>query len=204
MPSGNQQDDGQQVADEALLRLAAGGQLSAFDALVRRWQDRVLGYAWRMLGDRHAAEDVTQQAFTNILRRAGRFAGRASFATYLYRTAHNLCLNERRRRRRHPAASLEAGREGDPGRERLRAANLAAETPDPAACAADAEQHRRVRDLVAALPAMYRQVVILRAFERLPFARIAAIAGTNESTIKSRFRYALSALAEVLGGGDRA
>ena len=53
MPGDDRQGGTGQTSDEALLRLAAEGQLSAFDALVRRWQDRLLGYAWRMLGDRH-------------------------------------------------------------------------------------------------------------------------------------------------------
>ena len=192
------EDDHRQTSDEVLIVRVAEGDVSAFEVLVTRWQDRIVAYAWRMLGDRHAAEDVTQQTFANILRRAGDFGHRAKFATYLYRAAHNLCLNERRRRMRHPAASLETARARDGDRDMPLTAALPAHTPDPANEAGDAERNERIRRAVAEMPAMYRQVVILRVFEQMPFARISQIAATNENTIKSRFRYALEHLAGVL------
>jgi RNA polymerase sigma-70 factor (ECF subfamily) len=185
--------------DEALLARAAAGEMAPFDLLVTRWQDRVLAYAWRMLGDRHAAEDAAQQAFINILQQAGHFAGRARFATYLYRTTHNLCLNQRRWRRRHPAASLDGAVILTPQGQLPLSDALSEDAPGPAAAADLAERAARVREAVTSLPAKYRQVVILRIDDRMPFARIAEIAGVNENTVKSRFRYALEQLADMLG-----
>ena len=86
-------------SDLLLVQRAAGGDVGAFEMLVRRYQLRVVRLCVRMLGDRHAAEDAAQDVFLVAWRSMGRFRGDAKFSTWLYRIATNRCLGELRRRR---------------------------------------------------------------------------------------------------------
>lgn len=82
--------------DEELVRLVARRDEAAFEELVRRHQHRVLGTIHRHVGEREAAEDISQEVFVILWRKAGTFKGRARFSTWLYRVVVNQCLQFRR------------------------------------------------------------------------------------------------------------
>jgi RNA polymerase sigma-70 factor (ECF subfamily) len=189
--------------DEQLMRDSAAGDLDAFDRLVRRYERRILSYAWRILGDAEAARDIYQQTFLNIIERREHYQATARFSTYVYCVAHNLCQNEVRRRKRHRAASLERPLSADEQAD-LRQW-LTADTGEPDAPLARDEEDRLLHAAIDALDPIYREVISLRIFEGLPFHDIAGITGANESTVKSRMRYALAyldrALRSKLGDG---
>lgn len=185
--------------DEELMHACVTGDLGAFEALLGRYERRILSYAYRILRDYDAARDIYQQTFLNIFERRDQYRQTARFSTYAYCVAHNLCQNEIRRRRRRGASSIEQTTAGDEeanqrdwlvdekGREPVEPLSRDEE---------DALLHRAIEDL----DPLYREVIALRTFEGLAFKDIAQITGTNESTVKSRMRYALAYLERALRG----
>jgi RNA polymerase sigma-70 factor (ECF subfamily) len=83
------------------------GELRAFEELVDKYKQAVVNLIARMLGDPAEAEDLGQNVFVQVFRSAGRYRVSAKFSTWLFTIARNLCLNELRRRSRHPAQSLD-------------------------------------------------------------------------------------------------
>ena len=88
-------------------RLAAGDR-DALETLVTAHYDRVHALCRRMLGNDADALDATQDALVAAIRALGRFDGRSSFGTWIYRIATNVCIDEIRRRRRRPVTGLAA------------------------------------------------------------------------------------------------
>jgi len=92
-----------ETADDAVLVAAArGGDLGAFEALVRRHTRTVYAHALRFFGDHSAAEDVVQEVFVKVFRSLGSFDEKSRFSTWLYRVTRNTCLDEVRSGRRRP------------------------------------------------------------------------------------------------------
>lgn len=90
--------DQQKEADAAALARVAAGDQQAYRALVDRHLSAVYGLGVRMLGDESLAEDMAQEAFLRLWRQAGRWRPEAQVKTWLYRVAHNLCIDLLRRR----------------------------------------------------------------------------------------------------------
>jgi DNA-directed RNA polymerase specialized sigma24 family protein len=85
------------AADEWLVRRARGGDVDAYEVLVRRHRRRIFRIALRMLGDRDEAEDVTQDVVIQVWLSLTSFSGASAFTTWLYRIVVNRCLNRVRR-----------------------------------------------------------------------------------------------------------
>ena len=84
-----------QLPEQELVRRSRLGDERAFLELYLRHRDNVFGFAYRMLGERQAAEDVTQNCFLNLIRQLDRFdPAQASLGTYLYAMARNLCYRQ--------------------------------------------------------------------------------------------------------------
>jgi RNA polymerase sigma-70 factor (ECF subfamily) len=158
-------------ADAELAAATAAGDADAFEQLVRKYERPVLSTIYRYVGDRVAAEDVAQEAFLKVWRRAKSFKGRSSFSTWLYRVVVNECLNFRRKRSRAKNVPLdELLAEGGPGlEERLEAEKKAA----------------AVRAAVAELPARQRMALILSKFEGRSYREIGAMMRTSTSSVES-------------------
>jgi RNA polymerase sigma-70 factor (ECF subfamily) len=173
------------------------GECAAFGRLVERYQDRVFNTCLRIIGDRAAAEDLTQEAFMKAYASISGFDGRASFYTWLYRIAVNLCLSARRKPTRAPY-SLDSGRAAPDGNEDCGEERHAALGPSPLEAASQQEQHRLVLDALAELDDEHRTVVVLRDIESLDYAQIAEILKVPPGTVKSRLHRARLALRERL------
>lgn len=160
-------------SDRWLVDKARAGDVGAYEVLFRRHRDRIHRLAWRMLGDHHDAEDVTQDVVIQLWTTLSTFAGTASFTTWLYRVVVNRCLNHRRRRSTeelteadHPSVSgperhVLAGRELDAG--------LAA---------------------IARLPEDQRVSLVLVQLEGLGYREAAAITKVSEATVRGRLHRA--------------
>ena len=99
-----------QPDEPQLVDRSRDGDLSAFNAIVERYQSQVYNVSARILGDRHLAEDVTQETFIKAHRSIDGFRG-GSLRAWLLRIASNLSLDATRSRKRRPAESLEAASE---------------------------------------------------------------------------------------------
>ena len=190
-------------SDEELLRLALGGDEQAFTALYRRRQAGIYRFALQMCGSESVAEDVAQEVFMALIREGRRFdPSRGTLSSYLYGVARNQVL--RRLERDRPfAASLDE----DEGREAADDAHDA--RPDPLSELARAETVASVRRAVLALPAHYREVVVLCELQEMSYAEAAGALGCAVGTVRSRLHRARSMLTDKLaeqrarGGEER-
>ena len=93
--------------DEELVEAFQGGDLSAFDLLVRRWDRKIQGAIYRIMGTEEEARDLCQETFLKAYRALGSFKGEARFSSWLYQIALNLCRDRMRRRRGRGMVSLD-------------------------------------------------------------------------------------------------
>src|SRR5580700_3885054 len=98
---------GQTDPDAALMLRVKRGDRAAFAELVERYKQPVMNFVFRSLRDEAEAEDLAQNVFLQVYKSRSRYKQTAKFSTWLFTIARNLCLNELRRRSRHPAESLE-------------------------------------------------------------------------------------------------
>ncbi len=169
--------------------------------LVERYQGRAYRLALRVLRDEEQARDATQEAFLKVYTGLGRFEGRSSFYTWLYRLVMNLCLDMRRRER--PGRQVDLP---DPGAfERaaseagvLSDAGWRSHQEDPA----DALERGQVRQVVAAaidaLPDGARETLVLREVQGLSYAEISQVLDIPKGTVMSRLHYARRRVQETL------
>lgn len=168
---------------EQLARRIRSGEVEAFGDLMARTEGRILALAWRMLGDRHLAEDAAQETYLRVFRSLGAFRLGESFEAWLIRIAVNVCCDLGRKRgpAPAPAESLET-LEGD-------AAPMGAEE------AVLLHQRRSLmRQAVAALPPAERAALVLRDLEGLSTEEAARVLGVRPVTVRSQ---AASARAKV-------
>ena len=165
------------------MRRVKRGDREAFAALVDRYKQPILNLLYRMLGDLAEAEDLAQNVFVQAYRAASRYREDARFSTWLYTIARHLCLNEIRRRSRHPAESLDAGvgESGEPRSTFLE--DPAAVSPPHAVLQGELEQ--KIQEGLADLPETQRLAILLCRDEELSYEEIARILGCSVSATKS-------------------
>jgi len=167
-----------------LMRLVQSGDEEAFRELVRRFKGPITNFALRMLNDHDKAVDVAQETFINVYTHADGYRPVASFTGWLYRIAHNLAVNELRRRKREPILSIDGSI--DPGRKD----GPRFEPCDPSSSVEEEIMGRELQDAVrrsiAALPQKYRSAIVMKDMQGLTFEECAGALGCPESTVKSR------------------
>src|SRR5205809_7457421 len=94
--------------DAALMLRVKQGDRDAFGALVEKYKQPIMNLVYRTLSDATEAEDLAQHVFLQVFKSAHRYEVSAKFSTWIFTIARNLCLNEIRRRSRHPADSMDA------------------------------------------------------------------------------------------------
>jgi RNA polymerase sigma-70 factor, ECF subfamily len=190
----------QRSEDDELIREAQRGQRTAFDALVRRYDQSVLRLALHMLGNEQDAQDVHQEAFIKAYRHLGNFRFECSFYTWLYRIVTNLCLDQLRRRksrREDPATVLDAS-----GDEMDLMANI---TDDRSMANPAKELDRRVMSLqigeaLDKLTPRERTVFELKHYQGLKLRTIGEMLSTTEETAKNTLFRATRKLRANLAG----
>jgi RNA polymerase sigma-70 factor (ECF subfamily) len=181
-------DDFPDPTDERLATLAAGGDRRAFEALVTRHREAVYRLCWSAAGNHADADDAAQETFVRLYRALPTYDPQRPFGPWLRKIAWNCGLSARR--------DAKAGVPVDDG---AAAPETADPAPGPAEAAEGNEEHRRVADAVAALPAELRTVMVLRAVEGLSYAEIAETAGIPAGTVMSRLSRARGRLLGALG-----
>ncbi len=187
------------TSDYDLLRRVLAGDEDAFTSLYRRRQGGIYRFALQMSGSRTIAEDVTQEVFMTLVRNgAGYDPARGSLSAYLYGIARNHVLRRLERERIFvPFADAEQEQEAQA------TAGLIAET-DPLADLTRNEMIEAVRGAVLALPAHYREAVVLCDLHEMSYAEAADVVGCAVGTIRSRLHRARALLVEKLrASGNR-
>jgi RNA polymerase sigma-70 factor, ECF subfamily len=180
--------------DCGLMLRYAGGDLQAFAALYSRHRSALYRYLVRHVREAPAADDLFQEVWSRVIAHRASYQPRAKFSTFLYRIAHNCCVDYRRRasiRLHRPAYEEDMDESGQP-------ALCAPERDLPEARAEQAELLARYRAALDRLPSEQRDVFLLYEQSGLTLEEIAAVTGVGAETAKSRLRYALSKLRRAL------
>jgi RNA polymerase sigma-70 factor (ECF subfamily) len=173
--------------DEAfLLARARGGDLAAFEEIVRRYQRRVYGVALRIVRSHAAADDVAQEAFVRAWRSLDRFEIGRPFGPWVCRIAANLAVNHVRSPLAREDPLPEDGE------------RTAAPASDPLGSLLDAEAQEVLERALGSLPAEQRAVFVLRTVEEMSYREIAEALGLSPGTVMSRLFRARERLARSL------
>jgi RNA polymerase sigma-70 factor (ECF subfamily) len=164
---------------DLLISRARGGDLTAFDQIIVGHQQRVIGMAWRMLGNREDARDAAQETFLRVYKHLNKFDPAQDFAAWLYRIAVNVCRDLARKRGRGNPASFEAEREAGTLAEPVSPHNT--ETS-----AMHAQERAIILRALATLSEKERAAIVLRDLEGLPTEEVARILGSTPTTVRSQ------------------
>jgi RNA polymerase sigma-70 factor, ECF subfamily len=174
--------------DELLLARARKGDNDALDRLLRDNFDRIYAVCRRLAGNDADAADASQEAMIAIVRGIGRFDGRSSLTTWMYRVATNACLDELRRRGRRPVATADE--------------LLVTHVDDAPEVSSSISDRLTIDAALAELPEDFRAAVVLRDVLGHDYNHIAAVLGVPAGTVKSRIARGRAMLADQLGNQD--
>jgi RNA polymerase sigma-70 factor (ECF subfamily) len=183
----------QKINDETLMSDAAGGDVAAFGELVERHQVRLRRFIFRYIRDEHTATEIAQEAFMKAYEQRQRWVPKAKFTTWLFTIGRNLCIRELRKMSRRPYPESTATDESQDFLDTLAHGDVGPEETTDLS-----EQHIRAIEALAELPEIYRETVVLRVFENLPYAEIATITDAPVGRLRVRMHEALRKLREKL------
>jgi RNA polymerase sigma-70 factor (ECF subfamily) len=197
MPGPSATDD---ASDEAMLLRYASGDVVAFDALYERHARSVWRYLLRHTGDGAAADELLQDVWFALARRAALYQPSARFTTWLFTIAHNRMVDHLRTRKQHhsldaPGAAADAGDDDAPSAGESMAADSGF---GPLRQLQGREQAAALLAAIEQLPADQRDVFLLQAEAGMSVQEIAQATGVAFETAKSRLRYARQALRRLL------
>ena len=162
--------------------------IEEFEGLVEAFQDRLVRYAYRRLGNLGDAEDVAQEVFMRAYAGKNKRRTVANVSAYLYRMTANIST-DLVRRRKGTTASLE---------EVSGVFDIPSQHPNALKIAAAAEEIRRIENLLRHLTPEQAEAVRLRVLDSLPPREIAGLLGCRTATVKSRLRYGMERLREFI------
>jgi len=160
--------------DQTDVERVLAGNVSAFEGIVRRWQTPLVNLAYRFCHDRGRSEDMAQEAFLRAYRGLAQWRKDAVFSTWLFALATNLYRSELRR---IPARTVSLEDIAEP--PDTRASDRGLED-------GDYDRDLAVRRAVGALPAKYREALILFYFHEMDVTTAARSLGLPEGTVKAR------------------
>lgn len=166
------------------------------DLLIEQYQFRLFRYLLHLTGSRERAEDFFQETWVRVLERGAQYDGKWKFEAWLFTIARNLVLDWHRRKKPESFDSLRGPAEDAP------AFDLKDEvSATPLETVLGAEQREGLQISLTKIPAMYREVLVLRFQEEMQLEEIAGVLSAPVSTVKSRLYRGLEALRTTMTGG---
>ncbi|WP_421382715.1 RNA polymerase sigma factor SigW [Bacillus salacetis] len=170
------------------------GDQDAFAEVIELYKDKVFQICFRMLGNRHEAEDIAQEAFIRAYVNIHTFNQKRKFSTWLYRIATNLCID--RIRKKKPDYYLDAEVTGTDGLTMY--SQVAAEGQLPEEEVEEMELQAEIQRQILKLPDKYRSVIVLKYIEELSLQEISEILDLPLGTVKTRIHRGREALRKQL------
>lgn len=173
--------------EQRLVEQARHGDLEAYDALVRRYQERIYGTIYHMTSNHEDANDLAQETFIKAFQALKSFKGGSSFYTWLYRIAVNKTINFLKQRKNRAGMSLndlDFNAEHDPDLVAL----ISQKTPRREAGLTELQE--KLNEAMGKLSEVHRLVVTLHDVQGVPHEEIAKIMDCNIGTVRSRLFYA--------------
>jgi RNA polymerase sigma-70 factor (ECF subfamily) len=169
--------------DAALMLRVKRGDTAAFTGLVEKYKQPIINLCWRTLGDPAEAEDLAQNTFVQAYKSAARYEASAKFSTWLFTIARNLCLNEIRRRSRHPADSLDQTYEDSDDQPMHQVEDRRVTAPPDELLRGELEG--KVEEAILSLPENQRTALLLCRQDELSYEEMAKILECSVSAVKS-------------------
>ncbi len=182
--------------DAVLMLRVKRGDRAAFVELVEKFQQPLFNFVFRTLRDETEAEDVAQNTFLQVWKSRARYQRTAKFSTWLFTIARNLCLNEIRRRSRHPAESLEethAEHDDQPQRQYEDKKVFL-----PTENVLHGELAKKIEEALDELPENQRTAILLCRQDEMTYEEIAEILNCSLSATKSLIHRGRETLKEKL------
>ncbi len=182
--------------DGVLMLRVKRGDRAAFTTLVEKYKQPVMNFVCRSLRDETEAEDLAQNVFLQVFKSRARYERTAKFSTWLFTIARNLCLNEIRRRSRHPAESLEEAHsenEDQPSRQYEDKKVFL-----PTENVLHGELAKKIEEALRELPENQRTAILLCRQDELSYEEIAKILDCSLSATKSIIHRGRETLKEKL------
>ena len=174
--------------DSTIVGKCQDGQAELYGRLVDKYSARIINLGYAMMGNRHDAEDVAQEAFVRAYNGLGRFQKKAKFSSWLYQIALNLCKDHLKAKSRHARTANDeqmANMDGNPQEQA------------PRVIIQD-ELSGKMRDAINKLPVLYRESFVLRHLQGLEYTDVAAITNVPADTVRVRAYRAREMLRENL------
>lgn len=177
----------------ALIERCRKQDVEAFEKLVDVYQSRVFGFVRRMVGNGDESADITQEVFIRAYQNFGRFDGRSSVKTWLFRIAHNLCVDRARKIDRTPAETgMQASGDSEEWME------VADARWEPERIAIEEELADAIEKAIGSMSEKLRSVLLLHDREDASYEEIAEALSVPVGTVKSRLFLARSHLQNCL------
>jgi RNA polymerase sigma-70 factor (ECF subfamily) len=185
-----------ELGDSELVQAFIEGDQAAFGELVGRYDNRLLNFVYRTVGDRERAQDLVQETFVRVYRHIERFDQSKKFSTWIYTIAGNLAKNELRNRSRNPLVLFQTIKKNWDADHRPLEWEDTKLKPDDLF----RKRHirRKVEEAVEQLPEHHKIVFVLRELEGKTYEEIAEITGCNLGTVKSRLNRARNNFAQII------
>jgi len=182
-------------ADMALVERVKAGDMAAFDALTRKYRERLYGVVYNILSNRDDAMDIVQDSFIKAFSAINSFRGGSAFYTWLYRIAVNMSITFLKRSRLRRFFSLDNSDEEFASGEVLEKLSVN--------CGGEKklllnELKEKLNEALQTLSIKHRTVVVLFEIEGLSHQEIAEITKTSEATVRTRLHYAKQQLQSLL------
>jgi RNA polymerase sigma-70 factor, ECF subfamily len=163
------------------------------DCLIEQYQYRLFRYLVYLTGHRERAEDFFQETWIRVLERGHQYDGKSKFEAWLFSIARHLVIDWQRQKKAQSLDALTNPEEGAP-------VEFADDDPSPLHLVLAQESDATVQASLSKLPAIYREVLLLRFQEELDLLEIAAVLSAPISTVKSRLYRGLADLRGLLAG----
>lgn len=185
----------QAIDDSVLIRQCQGGDRSAFDTLVRQYEQKAFQYAMRMTRDPDEAADVVAEAFVRVFNAIGNFRSQSAFGTWLYRILTNCYLDHRKKDKSRLNVSLESSVPIESGEVERQIQDTA---PGPDEEAERTARETAVQSALAQMPDYQKAMLIMYHVENLSYEEISDALDLPLGTVKSRLNRARHALRDLL------
>ncbi|HZJ58046.1 MAG TPA: sigma-70 family RNA polymerase sigma factor [Clostridia bacterium] len=177
--------------ESQLIERSVSGDTDAFGELVLLYDKRIYNYCFRMTNNADDAEDLAQEVFIKVYRNLGSFKGNCKFSTWIYRIAHNTCIdNHRKKRFRLLSLSLQGDEKGE--------MDIPDKGPSPEEQIVSREQYGLMKECIARLKPEYKSVIILRDIQNYTYQEISDILEIPLGTVKSNISRARALLRDTL------
>jgi RNA polymerase sigma-70 factor, ECF subfamily len=171
------------ISDEDLMIATSQGDIHAFEEIMRRYQAMVWRTACRFSGDAEEARDITQSVFLKLFESAPGYRRTASLKTYLFRIAHNACIDHCRKKRPLLMGDIP---------------DILDEAPLQSDKLLTIERDKTVRTAIQSLPPKQRFAILLRYDDELSIREIAEIMRTSEKAAERLLAHARETLCSTL------